>query len=254
MIPAIIPFYKNESQLARCRERLARQTVELEVFVRDNSVDNIYFTAAVNEGIRRYLDIPCEHILILNQDVYLEPDAVAELLACMDRHPDCGIAVPLQLHQRRKDQVVCGGCEDAFPFGKHRGGRISEFAADSETPWANGACMLLRKEMIREIGLLDRNLVFIGSDSDYCFTARARGWTVWVAVKARAVHEQGASGAVEDMAINLLKIKDMLYFGRKWLTGGLYRSLAAEGARLPSEAALQIMEQLEAAAKLRHGG
>ena len=247
MIPAIIPYYKNKAQLTKCLEHLKRQTVEVEPFVRDNSVDNVFFTAAVNEGILRYLDSPCEHILTINQDMYLAPDAVAELVACMERQPRCGIASPLQMHPRRGDQVLCGGCEDAFPFGKHKSGPLAQFGEDAATSWANGACLLFRKKMIQEIGLLDRNLVFVGSDSDYCLTAQARGWTVWVAAKARGVHEHGgASGAVSDKAIDLLKLNDMLYFGRKWLTGDLYRSIAFEGGKLPHAAVLQIMEQLEA--------
>ena len=54
-----------------------------------------------------------------------------------------------------------------------------ELAAAEETYWANGACMMIRASLIREIGLLDRNLRFVCSDADYSFTARARGWTIF---------------------------------------------------------------------------
>jgi len=46
MIPAIIPYYKNKNQLEKCIAHLKDQTVEVETFIRDNSDDNIYFTAA----------------------------------------------------------------------------------------------------------------------------------------------------------------------------------------------------------------
>lgn len=248
MIPVIIPSYKKPGQLERCVAHLKAQTVPVEIFIRDNSVDNIYFTAAVNEGILHYLDKDCRCILILNQDMYLEPNGVEEMLRFMDSHAECGIGTPLQIHPDHPDYVVCGGGLEAFPFGRHQQGPLSEFADDAPLFWGNGACMILRKQMIYEIGLLDKNLVFIGSDSDYCFTARARGWQVWRIANARGVHEHGASGAVADSAMDLLKINDMLYFGRKWLTGGLYRELSAEGPNCTPETVRATMSQLAQAA------
>jgi len=244
MIPAIIPYYKNKSQLEKCVSHLEAQTAEVEVFVRDNDIDNVYYTAAVNEGIRKYLSRPCKYILVLNQDMYLEPAAVQEMAAFMDSHPDCGIGAPLQLYGQNPDYVIfAGGCE-AFPMGKHQHGQLREFTQDKQILWANGACMILRKDMIQEIGLLDERYVFIGSDSDYSFTARSRGWQVWRIARARGIHEHGASGKLGDSNIELLKIRDMIYFGHKWLTGDVYRELSHEGAKLTPEIIAGIMGEL----------
>jgi len=244
MIAAIIPGYKNEHQLERCMNNLKNQTLKVETFVRDNNNDNIFFTAAVNEGISKYLNQPCKYIIILNQDMYLEPDAVEKMVTFMDLHPDCGIGAPLQLYSENPDYVIfAGGCE-AFPAGKHQHGQLSEFTEDEQIPWCNGACMILRKEMIQKIGLLDENFIFIGSDSDYCFTARARGWQVWRIAAARGIHERGASGLSPDVNTELLKIKDMIYFGKKWLTGELFRELSYEGQNNTPETVGDIMNQL----------
>jgi tetratricopeptide (TPR) repeat protein len=245
MIPTIIPYYKNKNQLNRCIAHLNKQTIKgVEIFIRDNSNDNIYFTAAVNEGIKKYLSQPCEYILVLNQDMYLEPSAVEIMTAFMNSHPECGIGAPLQLDTENPDHVICGGSYEAFPLGKHQHGRLSEFTEDEQIPWCNGACMLLRKEMVREIGLLDENFVFIGSDSDYCFTARSRGWQIWRIAGAKGIHEHGASGVSGNMDIEILKIKDMIHFGRKWLNGELYKEMAYEGKNYTPEIIDNIMNQL----------
>jgi GT2 family glycosyltransferase len=244
MIPVIIPYYKNKAQLEKCKSHLEAQTVEVEIFVRDNNTDNVYFTAAINEGIKTYLSKPYKYILVLNQDMYLERNAAEEMTTFMDCHPNCGIGAPLQLHSENPDYVIfAGGCE-AFPTGQHQHGPLKEFTEDKQIPWANGACMILRKEMIQEIGLLDENFVFIGSDSDYCFTARSRGWQVWRIAGARGIHEHGASGRLCDPNIELLKITDMIYFGQKWLTGGLYRELSREGPELTAEKIAGVMGEL----------
>ncbi len=98
--------------------------------------------------------------------------------------------------------------------------------------------------MVREIGLLDENFVFIGSDSDYCFTARSRGWQIWSIAGARGIHEHGASGGSTSRDIEILKIKDMIFFGKKWLTGELYKEMAYEGKSYTSEITDDLMNQL----------
>ncbi len=86
--------------------------------------------------------------------------------------------------------------------------------------------MLLRKSMIQEIGVLDGNYTFIASDSDYSFTARARGWEIWLVSQSAVVHECGASSCCSNPEIERLKLQDIIYFGRKWIAGDLYRHLA----------------------------
>lgn len=246
MIPVIIPHYQNTEQLQKCIAHLHRQTLPPQIFIRDNTHHNVYFTAAINEGLRQYLTHPQVHyFILLNQDMYLNPNAVAEMVKFMDSHPQCGIGTPLQLHYDKPDYVVCAGGLEAFPFGKHLHGPLPEFTQDLKIAWGNGACMILRKTMVQEIGLFDENLVFIGSDSDYCFTARSRGWQVWSMVQARGVHELGVSSEITNSALEMLKLKDMIYFADKWLTGNLYRRLAHEHQVLTPEQVLGIEDVLK---------
>ena len=245
MIPVIIPYYKKPEQLEKCLAHLERQTVKVESFVKDNNKENIYFTAAINEGIRNYLDKDCEYMVILNQDMYLEPHAVAEMVNFMDANPACGIVTPLQLKSAEPDTVIYAGGVSAFPNGYCECGPLSNFTVNKEIFWSSGACMLLRKEMIREIGLLDKNMLLVCSDSDYCFTARSRDWKIFNIVSARGVHEHGVTSNCNNPDIELIKMKDTIYFADKWLTGGLYKKLSFEGAKLTQEAVRTAIEQLK---------
>ncbi|MGA1869739.1 MAG: glycosyltransferase family 2 protein [bacterium] len=257
MIPVIIPYYKKKDQLQKCLYHLKNQTLEVEIFVRDNTEDNIYYTAAINEGITHYLNRECHYIVILNQDMYLDSHAIEKMVRFMDVHPECGIGTPLQVHSQNPDYVIYAGSYEAFPSGKHQQGSLAEFGEDEPIFWGNGACMILRKKMIQEIGLLDKNFIFIGSDSDYSFTARSRGWQVWRIAGAKGIHEVGAAASVSDvnadsgMDIELLKVNDMLYFARKWLYGGLYSQLAYEGKHYTPEKIRALVTQLEMARNAR---
>lgn len=232
-IPVIIPFFKNHEALQKSTEHLYKQTLPAEVFVRDNSFDNILFTRAVNEGLRKFcFDNSNEFVLVLSQDAYLAENCLEELVNAMRKYPKCGIATPVAQSQR--GDITWYGGLDAYPLGVHRG-RGPQYQNQTEpfkSHWANGACMLLRIEMVKEIGLLDENMKFIYSDSDYSFTARSRGWAILVAPLAVMEHTLAGSGVVNNDWLNSIKLMDQIYFAEKWLTGDVYKKLAYEGSKL----------------------
>jgi GT2 family glycosyltransferase len=231
-VPVIIPFYKAPDKLERCLAHLRRQTYpNVEPFVRDNSEDNIFFTAAVNEGLRRFMfDPEVRYIAILNQDAYLDPRAIELLVGFLEQQPDAGIACPLQHDEMGR--VTWGGSLQSFPFGVHRCDPIESYQHPTETPWANGAAFVIRPEVVREVGLLDANMKFICSDADFSLSARARGWKIYLVPEARCLHTISASQRGTDAEIGAIKLRDALYFARKWVSGDLYRTLAYEGAQL----------------------
>ncbi len=227
LIPIIIPAYKNESALNKCKSLCIQQNYQpIELFVWDNSEENILFTPAINRGIKKYInDQNIDFILILNQDAYLQKDTLNYLVGCMEMNPKCGIACPIQ-YDESKNQIYWAGGLAAYPEGEHLT-QIPNINQDFyKTFWANGAAMLLRLDMVREIGFLDENMKFIFSDADYSLTARARGWDVLVSKNARVNHGAGQSGDAANDFIQQIKIDDSIYFSSKWIDRSLYDSLA----------------------------
>ena len=228
-IPILIPHFRAEEKLKKCIAHIEAQNYQpVEIFVRDNSEDNILFTAAINEGLYKFAfrdDV--DYVLVLNQDAYLGADTLEKLVQCMQKNPDCGIACPIQLND--DNSVNWGGSRQVFPFGVHQCDPISSYQDDFETFWSNGAAMLIRTKLVKEIGVFDKNMRFICSDSDYAFTARTRGWKVMVAAQARVRHATGESGASNNEFINQIKREDAAYFYKKWLSYDIFKDLAFEG-------------------------
>lgn len=226
-IPVVIPYFRAPEAIQTTVACLKRQIgVQTEIFIRDNSEDNILFTRAVNEGLRKfaYLDA-YPYILVLNQDAFLREDCLLRMSTVMDLHPSVGICTPVSLSRDGRINW-CGGLE-AYPWGRHKTMPINELPENPyETYWANGACMLLRTQMIRDIGVMDENMKFICSDSDYSFTARARGWKVIVEPKSFVEHSLSGSSDKADLELSKIKLEDQLYFSNKWLSGEVYKKLA----------------------------
>ncbi len=235
-IPILIAHFRAEEKLKQCLAAINRQNyAAVEIFVRDNSEDNILFTAAVNEGLYKHAFRPeVEFVLILNQDAYLLPDTLDHLVACMRANPACGIACPIQLAD--DGSVHWGGGLQLTPLGMHRCDPLESYTADFETYWSNGAAMLVRTQLVKDIGVLDSNMRFICSDADYALTARSRGWKVMVATRARVHHGSGQSMVANEAFIHRIKCEDAAYFYKKWLSTELFQDLAYEGASIhPAE-------------------
>jgi GT2 family glycosyltransferase len=239
-IGVVIPHYRAPEALNIAISHVQRQRgVMTEVYVRDNSEDNILFTKVVNEGLRQFVYKDAyDYVLVLNQDANLHEECLQQLVQALQQNPKAGIAAPIALSTDKS--VNWAGSAQAFPWGQHVGYNLTELPKQPfETYWVNGACMLLRTTMLREVGLLDENMKFICSDADISFTARARGWQCLVAPSAFVEHDLSGSASTTNEWLNKVKLEDQLYFANKWLTGDVFRSLAVEGAQLTPQVVQQ---------------
>ena len=235
-IGVVIPYYRAPEALKKTLAHLeAQRGVRTSIFVRDNSEDNVLFTKAVNQGIAQFaFSDQFEYTLILNQDAFLHQECLAQLVQAMEMNPSAGICGAISLSPDKS--VNWAGSGAAFPWGQHLSYDLTRLPNQAfQTHWVNGACMLIRNAMVREIGLMDANMRFICSDADYSFTARARGWQCLVVPNAFVEHELSGSAAIQDPFLIKTKLQDQLYFAKKWLSGDVYRSLSLEGVQLTPE-------------------
>lgn len=219
-ILAIIPFYKRQDQLDKCLAALSASTHAIEPYIHDNSTDNVGFTKACNLGMREAMRRGHKYAILLNQDCYVQPDAVAKAVEFMDAHPKCAIAGPKQLRAEDPDIIVHGGCAQAFPTGQHFTGRVSQgqCAVSLPMPWVNGACMIVRVEALYDIGLMDEGYFLIASDSDFCFTARQRGYEVWYCAESVVLHEGGGVSSKQQSFEAMAHFNtDQRHFRDKWI-------------------------------------
>jgi GT2 family glycosyltransferase len=226
-IVAVIPHFRQREQLERCLAALAASSVPITPWVHDNNTTNIGFTKAINLGLKVSFACGAQYALLLNQDCYVRPDAVANLLHFMETHPRCGLAGVKQVASMDPDYIMHGGCTDAFPLGLHHVGRKSngDHAISRPMPWVNGAAIFARLAAVLEFGLMDENMLLVGSDSDWCYTARVHGWEVWYCAEAEAIHEGGISSKPSSPEIANLIQRDMTWWRNKWVGTVLFNQL-----------------------------
>lgn len=232
----VVPYYRNPAGWRRTREALAQQGVDASrIFVRDNSVDNVFYTAAVNEGLSLFCaDNACAYVLILTQDAVLQAGSLSAMLDVMQANPGVGLVAPISADLTGR-VTWCGG-SDVLPWGRHfTTARDRLPRAPYPTDWVNGACVLARAAMIRELGLLDATMRFVFSDVDYSFRARLSGWGVVVCPFAFIEHELAGSSASAPNWLQIVKLQDQIRFAEKWGLSEDYARLAREAPRMPPE-------------------
>ena len=228
----IIPSYKNEKQLKKCEEAIDALDTKhsASTFIYDNNENNLGFTKAVNIGLSTFTDGMTDYCIVLNQDCYIKPDFADKAAKFMQDHPKCFIAGVKQLSDEDEDFIVHAGCTEAFPQGKHIVGKKSmkHSSKSKQMPWVNGACMIVNMSLLPSVGNMDEGFWLIGSDSDWCYTARMKGFEVWYCADIEVIHEGGISMERGSDKMETQKVLDMTYFNDKWIGNGLFRELSQE--------------------------
>jgi GT2 family glycosyltransferase len=144
------------------------------------------------------------YVLLLNPDTEVGPGAVGRLVEHADAHPRCGIAGPRLLdpdgtlqRSRRRFPTVGGTLVRRTPArlllsdveGAQPGHYLADLPAEPvQADWMLGACLLLRRAMLDEIGPLDDGFPMYGEDIELQYRAWKAGWEVWYVPDAVVVH------------------------------------------------------------------
>lgn len=228
MIPVVIIGYKRADWMARCRRTVLASTgvdVEDSILMIDDSpnqfdMNDVGMAKCLNFGLvcamcwwRR-----SPYIVTLNQDVQVQPDAIANLIEFMDAHPRCAIAGPKILDASNPDRITHGGTGKPYPSGEHLQGLVSHGDLNESKPmtWVNGAANIYRVEAIKAIGLHDERFFLYYQDADWPMRAWKANWECWYCATAVVLDEpNGCSGAPSEKQRLILE-RDKLAFEMKW--------------------------------------
>jgi GT2 family glycosyltransferase len=190
------------------------------------------FAAANNQGIRASSG---RHVLLLNSDTEVAKGAFQELVQFMDYNEKAGAAGARLLNPDGTLQAGCSPMLTPFTEFWHLMflDRIWPRSSYPLQSWANniprkvevikGACFVLRKNALNEVGLLDERYHMYTEEVDLCFRLAKKDWELWYIPTAVVTHYGGASSSqiAHEMYLQLYKSK--VQFFRKFGGKGLAR-------------------------------
>lgn len=227
-----IVTYQARKYLRQCLQSVAENppSVKYEIIVVDNQSadgtlemlkgqfpqvqiienrENKGFTAPTNQALRQAVG---DYLVLLNPDTHVHPQAFDNLIAFMKRHPDAGICGPKVLNLDGSMQKPCRrgesrpwavfsyflGFSRLFPKSKLFGEYLMNYIDEDlihQVAGVSGSCMLIRRQVIDQIGYLDELFFAYQEDADYCLQARRSGWNVYYVPTAHITHYGGEGGS-----------------------------------------------------------
>jgi len=197
---------------------------------------NLGFAGGNNAGIARALELGARSVLLLNNDTEVEADFLRPMLTELDATPRTGIVGARIAYYHAPDRLwAYGGGRFDVSTGWVRHLQQNPAPQPLDAPGARrfyvtGCAMLLRRELLEEVGFLSTEYFHFCEDVDLCLRARRAGWELRVADGARLRHKVSATTRVASPAF--------LYYNlRSRLT--LVRNFGPEGA--PGRMALIVL-------------
>lgn len=185
---------------------------------------NVGFARANNLGLRLSTG---KYVLLLNSDTEAMQASLDTMVSFLDIHPKVGIVGCRLVDSAGVVEESCGH----FPTLKaimltklnrlpvigqlFKNSRASILAPSDkrEVDWVTGACMLVRREVINQVGGLDEDIFMYFEDYDLCARAKKNGWEIWVITDASVMHHRGASlKKVPDRLILAYRQSQMVFY------------------------------------------
>ena len=172
------------------------------------------------------------YLMLLNDDTIVLDSALDRMVAFMDAHPRAGVAGgflmdPDQSVQRAfarfpNPLVEAFWAANNWSYGKALLGR-EPFEVDSVC----GAAMLVRRQVIEDVGILDTAFDPIYSEeTDWCYRINRAGWRVYALPEAKIVHYGSQTMRVVPQRYELLISHKALFFHKHYgaIAAGVYRA------------------------------
>ncbi|WP_157913152.1 glycosyltransferase family 2 protein [Candidatus Promineifilum breve] len=163
---------------------------------------NLGFAGGYNAGLRRAMAGDGRYFLLLNNDTLVAPDVVTHLVAELETMPDVGLATAKIYYAAEPNRIWTVGANLNVFLDLKDGGQgqidAGQWAAPRDVDFAPFCAILIRREVIAGVGLLDEAFFLYYEDMDYCRRARAVGWRIRLRPDAHVRHDVSASSGGRD--------------------------------------------------------
>jgi GT2 family glycosyltransferase len=199
--------------------------------------ENLGFAGGANRGIATALPLAPRAMAVLNPDVRVAPDCLAELVAALDRHPGVGLVGPGLLQEGAPAPTWWNaGSEIDWPSGRPRSrlhGEPWTLPAEGliDCDFVCGSLLVFRPEFLASVGYLSGEYFLYFEDADLAYRTRRTGLRTCVVPRASAWHLGGGSSAGLEAECAYYRARNRLLFSRAWnprpVLGRLYRTVFA---------------------------
>ena len=179
------------------------------------SEENLGFAGGSNLGLTRMLEDGMDAVFLLNDDVVVAEDTLAQLAEVVFSDPTVGAVAPKVLAYSAPNTIwAAGGLIDPRGVAVQRNyGETDRGQADevSEIDYAVGCAMLVKSDVIRQVGLMDPRYFMYYEEADWCRRIRGAGYRILYVPRGRAWHKVSLDGDERNHASYYFSRNRLLY-------------------------------------------
>ncbi|MCH2103200.1 MAG: glycosyltransferase family 2 protein [Planctomycetes bacterium] len=156
------------------------------------------FARGASVGAERAMEAGCEAVFFVNNDVTLLKDCIEPLLAVFEEEPRVGLVGPRVLFHRERSRVWSAGGRVAWRANVltllgHGKDDSPEWELEREVDFVCGCALLVRRQVLEEVGGFGAEWFAYFEDADLGLRARREGWSSRVVGRAACLHDASAS-------------------------------------------------------------
>ena len=182
--------------------------------------ENLGYAEGNNAGIRYAMDRGADYILVLNNDTLVAPTMLSKLVSVAESNPKAGMVGPTMYCTKPVDTLYAAGSFIDWKKGKTWNRGIYEPASNYENliqpervDFITGCGVLVRRQLIEEIGILDSTYYLNYEDAEWCERAHRHGFETWYMPQAIMWHKDSRSfGSGSPAHIYYLSRNQLLFF------------------------------------------
>jgi hypothetical protein len=161
------------------------QLIELE--------QNLGYAGNNNFGVELAIRQDADWVFVLNEDTIVAPDCIRNLIEAAKSNPRAGILGPTVYHNAEPDVIQSAGVRLAwnwstFHLGQNEPDR-GQYGSPSQVDCVSGCALLIKRQVIQEIGALDARFFYYWEETDWCKRASLGGWEVLHVPAAKIWHK-----------------------------------------------------------------
>lgn len=176
---------------------------------------NIGYAGGNNIGILRAMSEKSDFVLILNNDTIINSDAIGKMVEFSMNMHGIGLVGPKVMYSD-SNVIQSIGITNIIHNTGHNIGHGEEdsgrYREPLEVDAVNGSAMLISREVIDNVGLIDETFFLYYEDTDYCMRVSQKGYKIYSVPLAVVWHKEMASGDKVKPLIQYLIQRNKLRF------------------------------------------
>jgi GT2 family glycosyltransferase len=169
-----------------------------------------------NIGLARAIRNNPDFVFILNEDTILAPDCIDHLVQTAAADRTIGILGPMVYHHDEPNVIQsAGGRLDNYLIPKHLGQNeldVGQFNQRHEVDWISGCAIMVRRETIEQVGMLDERFFYYWEELEWCYRAKKAGFSIMHVPKARLWHKGVQRNYQPSASVTYYNMRNRLLF------------------------------------------